>query len=173
MERDTPTRLSESIPVDPDVDQRSNGPARPVHMRMAYIGLVLAGGTLGTLARYLLESTLPAPGGWPLPTFLVNICGAFLLGVVLEAVLRRGPDAGRLRLIRLGAGTGFMGAFTTYSTFALESVQLQHTANYLGAITYVLLSLFVGVAASAAGIWAASSHHARRSTRHEDKAQGK
>lgn len=169
MARETSTSPTERIPVDPDVDKRSNDPASPVHLRMAYVAIVLAGGTLGTLARYLLESTLPTPGGWPLPTFLVNICGALLLGVLLEAVLRRGPDAGRLRLIRLGAGTGFMGAFTTYSTFALESVQLQHTGDYLGAASYVLLSLFVGVLASAAGIWAASRHHHRRTAKSQDK----
>lgn len=124
-----------------------------MNKRRAVLALaVFCGGTLGTLARYGLSIVIPAPNGWPLPTLAINLSGAFLLGVILEAVLRRGPDAGKLRLVRLFAGTGFMGAFTTYSTLALESVQLGAGQDYFVMVLYLLLSLFGGVLASVVGI---------------------
>lgn len=132
---------------------------RPTYRQARYVVVVFVGGSLGTLARYGLDASLPTPGGWPLPTLLINLSGAFLLGLLLEAVVRRGPNAKRSVLISLGAGTGFMGAFTTYSTLALEAVQLGVLRDYGGLILYLALSLFGGVLASAAGIWIASRHH--------------
>lgn len=129
-------------------------------MRPRAVAAVLCGGTLGTLARYGLSMVIPSPGGWPLPILLINIAGAFLLGVFLEALVRRGPE-GRRRITRLAVGTGFLGAFTTYSTLALDAVQLGVDQDYLGATLYLMLSLMCGVLASAAGIWTANTHHRR------------
>ena len=78
----------------------------------------------------------------------MNLTGAFLRGVLLEALIRRGPDEGRRRTIRLAAGTGFMGAFTTYSTLATEAVHLGTTNHLTGAVLYAVLSLVGGVLAS-------------------------
>lgn len=148
---------------DPDVDDLSGPAGRPVHLRKRYVSLVFLGGAVGTLARFALESWLPAPAGWPLPTLLINISGAFLLGVLLESLLRAGQDTGWLRLTRLGVGTGFMGGFTTYSTFALEAVQLGPSDDFLVAAGYVLATLVGGVLASALGIWLAASVHRQHS----------
>lgn len=143
---------------------------RPAHFQPLFVLPVFCGGVLGTLARYGLSVTIPDPDGWPLSTLLVNLTGAFLLGLLLEALVRRGPDKGRFRLIRLSAGTGFMGAFTTYSTLALESVQLGMDQACLGTALYLTLSLFGGVVASAIGIKAAGSHHRWKANRQPETA---
>nr|WP_256398847.1 CrcB family protein [Pseudarthrobacter sp. C4D7] len=135
-------------------------------MHPGFVLVVIAGGTFGALARYGLAGVLPAPGGWPLPTLIINVAGAFLLGALLEALVRRGPDAGRRRLLRLLAGTGFLGAFTTYSTLAVEATALFNAGRSADAVMYVGASVLVGAAATVAGIRLAAAHHARASTRH-------
>lgn len=126
---------------------------RPPHLRLAYILLVMAGGSLGTLARYGVDLAMPSPSGWPLPTLTVNIVGAFALGLLLEALVRHGAESGRRRIARLVIGTGFLGAFTTYSALTLEAVQLFLQGQTGVAGVYLAVSLLVGVLASWAGIW--------------------
>ncbi len=117
---------------------------------------VFAGGVLGTVARWAAEEQWPAhPGQWPVGTFLVNIVGAFVLGALLEGLVRRGPDFGRRRRIRLILGTGFCGAFTTYSAFSLEISLLGRDGHPATAVVYALVSVIVGVLSAAAGVWAA------------------
>lgn len=140
---------------------------RPVHLHPGFLLVVIAGGVLGALARYGLGSILPAPGGWPVPTLVINLSGAFLLGFLLEALVRRGPDTGRLRLIRLFVGTGFMGAFTTYSTLAVETNTLFGAGRGAEALAYAGVSVVAGAAATVAGIWLAAGHHDRTTGRRE------
>ncbi|WP_197088323.1 fluoride efflux transporter FluC [Corynebacterium occultum] len=90
--------------------QRKDRSPRPTYRQTRYVVVVFVGGVFGTLARYGLDSILPTPGGWPLPTLLINIGGAFMLGVILEAVVRHNPGGNRSVMIGLSAGTGFMGA---------------------------------------------------------------
>ena len=132
---------------------------RPVHLHPGFVLLVVAGGCLGALARYGLGVALPAPDGWPLPTLLINLFGAFALGALLEGLSRRGPDTGRLRLVRLLAGTGFMGAFTTYSTMAVDAVHLFGASAVAAGLLYLAASLLGGIGAVLAGIWVAAWHH--------------
>jgi fluoride exporter len=143
--------------------------SRPLHLHPQYLVLVAAGGVLGTLARYGLGLALPSPGQWPLPTLVINVSGAFALGWLLEALARKGPDAGRRRLIRLTAGTGFLGAFTTYSTFSLETVQLFDAGRAADAAGYLAASLIGGTVATFLGILAAS----RLTARAKDGAEAK
>jgi CrcB protein len=138
---------------------------RPVHLHPGFVLVVVTGGMFGALARYGLSSILPSPGGWPLPTLIINMAGAFLLGFLLEALVRRGPDAGRLRMVRLLAGTGFMGAFTTYSTLALETNALLGAGRLTDALGYVAATLLGGALATLAGIRAAAGHHTRMTAR--------
>ncbi|SDP29162.1 CrcB protein [Arthrobacter sp. ok909] len=140
----------------------------PVHLHPGFVLVVIAGGVFGALARFGLSSVLPSPSGWPLPTLIINLTGAFLLGGLLEALVRRGPDAGKLRIIRLLACTGFMGAFTTYSTLALETNALLGAGRTTDAVLYVAATLIGGAAATVAGIRAAVGHHRRRAARHRD-----
>jgi CrcB protein len=138
--------------------------ATPVHLRWRYILLVFVGGSLGTAARYLLSVVIPSWHGIPLPTLAVNIVGAFVLGFLLEALVRRGPDEGIRRDVRLLVGTGVLGGFTTYSTFAVEGVTLGNAG--LGPfLVYAAGTLVIGAAASAAGILAAALGHGWRPKR--------
>lgn len=151
-----------SLPIDSDVDMPEPVPSpahRPIHLHPGFVLLVMTGGCLGALSRYSLGLVLPAPGGWPLPTLLINLFGAFALGALLEGLSRRGPDTGRLRLVRLLAGTGFMGAFTTYSTLAVDAVHLFDAGAVTPALLYLGASLFGGIGAALAGIWVAARHH--------------
>ena len=116
--------------------------------------VVFAGGALGTATRAALEAANPAPpGGWPVTTFLINVSGAFVLGLLLELLSRRGPDVGARRLLRLGLGTGVMGGYTTYSSFAVETVRLfgEGGAAVFVGLGYALGSVLLGLAAAWAG----------------------
>lgn len=121
--------------------------------------VVFAGGVLGTAVRAALEAAMPAqPGGWPWATFAINVSGSFLLGLLLETLSRRGPDAGLRRYLRLGLGTGVMGGYTTYSTFAVETVRLFALgggAVFVG-LGYALGSVLLGLAGAFAGMWVAT-----------------
>ena len=125
----------------------------PAHRQPLLLLVVLAGGLLGTPARYAVAQALPArPGSWPTATFLVNVLGAFLLGLLLEALARAGDDTGRRRLLRLGLGTGFLGAFTTYSALAVESDLLVRADRPVLAAAYALVSAVSGLVAAGAGV---------------------
>jgi CrcB protein len=102
---------------------------------------------VGTALRAVTEAALPT-AGLPVATFGINVLGSFLLGALLEALRHRGTDTGARRLLRLGLGTGLLGGFTTYSTFAVETVALPPA---LGA-GYLVSSLVLGAAAALAGI---------------------
>lgn len=149
------------LPLDADADAEG---APPVHRRVPLVLVVAAGGAVGAPLRYALAQALPtAPGGWPTATFVTNLLGAFLLGVLLEALARHGPDDGARRVVRLGLGTGVLGAFTTYSTLATETVLLGRDGHPTLAVTYGLASAVAGYAAAAAGIGlAALGHRAAR-----------
>ncbi len=153
-------RKAGTLPVDSDVDTLGPSSAhRSIHLHPGYVALVVVGGMLGTLARYGIEEAVPSVSGWPLPTLCVNLVGAFALGALLEGLGRRGQDAGRRRIIRLVAGTGFMGAFTTYSTLALEAGLFIETNRIPTMLLYLSLTIIGGVLATALGIWAAGRHH--------------
>lgn len=134
---------------------------RPLHLSPPHVGLVLVGGILGTAAREGLTLVVPAIGGFPSTILAINCVGAFLLGLLLESLLRAGHDAGARRMLRLMLGTGFLGGFTTYSTFAVDVVELWGGAGtgvaHPGAgILLVLATVLLGAAASWAGIALAS-----------------
>lgn len=93
---------------------------------------------------------------------MINVLGAFLLGLLLEGLARLGADAGARRIARLALGTGFLGAFTTYSTFALGTVALLADREAALALGYVVATIGGGLTSSMVGIWLAAAHHARR-----------
>jgi len=124
----------------------------------ALLLLLVAGGALGTLARYgtslltlrLLAGTSAA--AFPFATLAVNVLGCFLLAFVTETVA-----GGQLSTeARLVLGTGFLGAFTTFSTFALDADGLARQGNWWLAGVYVLLNVGLGLLAIGAGRAAAA-----------------
>lgn len=123
------------------------------------MGIVAVGGVLGAVTRYGLGMVIPAPGAWPLPTLIINLSGALALGALLEGLSRRGPDVGNRRVLRLALGTGFLGAYTTYSTLAVDAVHLLNADAVPAAAGYLTASLLGGAAATTAGIWLGAWHH--------------
>ncbi len=140
----------------PETAHPAPTPVPAAHHRPALLAAVLLGGVVGTLVRTLLESALPpGAGAWPWTTFLINVFGSAMLGGLLESLARRGPDRGLRRLIRLGGGTGVIGGFTTYSTFAVEADQLALAGRPILAIGYAVGSIAAGLAAAGLAICAA------------------
>ncbi|MFJ4285008.1 fluoride efflux transporter FluC [Paenarthrobacter nicotinovorans] len=136
---------------------------RPVHLHWGFMGIVAAGGVVGALTRYGLGVVIPAPGSWPLPTLVINLSGALALGALLEGLARRGPDVGSRRVVRLALGTGFLGAYTTYSTLAVDAVHLLGAGAVPAAAGYLAASFLGGAAATTTGIWLGAWHHRLRS----------
>ncbi|MEA5153863.1 CrcB family protein [Raineyella sp.] len=125
---------------------------RPAHLQGRFLGPVAAGGAVGTGVRQGLGLLIPAAGAFPLAIFLINLTGAFVLGALLEGLLRAGPDEGRRRDVRLTVGTGFLGGYTTYSSLAVATGQLFLHGRPVLAVAYGLGSVVLGVAAAALGI---------------------
>ena len=115
--------------------------------------LVILGGSAGSVARWSTDRAVSArhTTGLPWGTFIINLVGSFVLGLVLGA--RLGPSWAVL------LGTGFCGAFTTFSTFAFEAVRLSETGRRLAAVLYVGGSLAFGLALVTLGWWLGEALH--------------
>ena len=150
------------LPIDPDAAEPGIV-GRPIHIHPGLMIIVFIGGSLGTLARYSVTFVLPdGANGWPFATLTVNLIGTFFLGILLQGLFNHGPDQGRRQLLRLGLGTGFLGAFTTYSTFAVETNMLLDHGQTSIALIYILVSLMGGILLSTFGIFVATKHHRKR-----------
>lgn len=114
--------------------------------------MVGLGGAIGTGAREAISLAIPPIGGVPVAILGINVVGAFLLGLLLESLLRRGPDAGRRRDLRLFLGTGVLGGFTTYSALAADSSVLLIEGSDLVGVLYAVGSVVLGALASWGGI---------------------
>ena len=126
---------------------------RPAFLRPGALALVAAGGAVGTTVRYLLEvACTPGAGQVPWVTFVINVTGAFLLGALLTTLARTGEDAGWRRSVRLGVGTGMLGGYTTYSTFAVEVHSLLGAGRTWVGTGYAAGTVLAGVAAAAIGL---------------------
>lgn len=124
--------------------------AGPAWQRPRVLLAVAAGGVLGTLARYGVGQLLATPGhGFPWSTFLVNVSGALLLGTLLVLLLERFPPS---RYARAFLATGFLGAYTTFSTYMVETVLLARDGYESRATAYLLGSLVAGLSATWLGI---------------------
>jgi len=117
------------------------------------LAAIALGGALGAPARYGVAQLIPAaPNAFPWATFWTNISGSFALGLILALLIERFPPT---RYVRPFIATGFLGAYTTYSTFAVETDLLIKNGHAAVAITYAGASLAAGLAAVWAGIVAA------------------
>lgn len=117
------------------------------------LALIFLGAAVGTSLRSALETAYgPGPDQWPWATFWINVGGALLLGALLEGIAASGRDAGWRRGLRLAAGTGLLGGFTTYSTFSLETVLLLRSGQWAIGVGYALASVTAGVLAALLGV---------------------
>ncbi len=166
-----------SLPIDPDLD----GPDTSAHVGSSPFGqsrrsqwprprwdvllVVFAGGCLGGWARYGITSTWPArTGRFPWPTFDVNVAGAFVLAVVVVVA----AEVVSSRYLRPLLGTGFCGAFTTFSAIVVTTDQLFAHHHQRIAVTYLVASTVAGLAAASIGLALARVATAsRRRTRRE------
>lgn len=112
---------------------------------MQYL-IVAAGGAAGSLARFLIARKISEryTTGFPIGTFLVNITGAILLGIVSSA----GLAGDKYTLL----GEGFLGAYTTFSTFMYEGFNLFQDNEKLNALIYILGSLILGIIGFTTGV---------------------
>lgn len=127
-------------------------PSRPAHRQWRLIALVALGGAAGTGVREGLALLIPVAGAFPTAIFLINLSGAFLLGLLLAGLLRSGPDEGRRRELRLLAGTGFLGGYTTYSSLSVATAQLLTGGHGPVGVGYAFGTVVLGALAAYAGI---------------------
>ena len=118
--------------------------------RPGVLAAVAAGGALGAPTRYgIALAVTVTPGTFPWGTFWINVSGSFALGVLLAVLLARFPAD---RYLRPFLATGFLGAYTTYSTFAVETDLLVRNGHAGVALAYAGASLGAGLGAAAGGL---------------------
>ncbi len=110
---------------------------------------VAIGGSLGAMSRYGLALMLPAvPGKFPVATFTVNVLGSFIMAIAFVLIIEKAALPGIWRQLVM---VGFLGAFTTFSTYSIETLQLFTSGNWKLAVGYSFGSAVVCVAAAFAG----------------------
>lgn len=119
--------------------------------RLLLIGVGAAG---GAICRYGLGLWVAARLGtaFPYGTLLINMTGSFLLGIVVVLAAPRGEAGAAARLL---LGVGFCGGYTTFSTFAVETLALLESRALGAAVLNILLSVTLSLLAAIAGVWLA------------------
>lgn len=115
-------------------------------------GLVAAGGSIGTVARYGLDLVVGPAAGVPVDILAANVSGAFLLGLLIHLLAVHAGPSSRRRRLRLALGTGVLGGYTTYSLLATDVALLLLDGHLLTGLGYGLGSVVLGAVASWAGI---------------------
>ena len=131
------------LPIDPDL------PITGRRDRAIVIAIAL-GAMPGAAARYgISRAVTPAPDGFPWATFWTNVSGSLVLGALVAWLVVRFPAD---RFVRPFAGIGFLGAYTTFSTFSLDTYRLLeegHTGqagfNALGTLAAGLVAVWLGL----------------------------
>jgi fluoride exporter len=138
--------------------QEETTPGSGVRFRtppIAFVLMVGAGGSIGAALRHVFVLAFPRDAGtFPLVTFAENVTGAFLLGVVLIALLRAPRVSARWRPF---LATGVLGSFTTFSNVSVEIVNLTTMGAPATAALYIGLSVGAGLGAVMLGIVLGSS----------------
>ena len=112
------------------------------------LAAVVVGGAVGTGLRLAVDVLLPhADDGFPVATLLVNVVGAFALGLLVARLWPIAPT-----WLRAGLGAGLLGSFTTFSALALSVVTLATTDRWIPALAYLVASLALGLATATLGL---------------------
>ncbi|HUN95016.1 MAG TPA: fluoride efflux transporter CrcB [Bradyrhizobium sp.] len=119
----------------------------------AYIAIAI-GGILGCWARYAMTNLVQAIYGrdFPYATLSINVLACFLMGFLFVETLERLTIS---PVMRIGILTGFLGGFSTFSTFAMETLLLAEQGDADKSILYVTLSIFLGLLATFGGAFIA------------------
>ena len=143
------------LPVDPDVTESDvlGVPGRAfrlVRARRDVLLVIAAGGALGAAARYGTAVALPHESdALPWSTLATNVAGCFALGVLMVLVVERLSSS---RLVRPFFGTGLLGGFTTFSTYAVDTRALLAAGRPVVAAAYLLGTLVLGLVAVVAAL---------------------
>lgn len=117
-------------------------------VRSRDLALVAVGGVLGSLARYAVGTAVPHPAaGWPWATLTVNVVASLLIGVLAGWAYWRHAA----HWVRPLAMSGFLGGFSTFSAFAVDTITLAEAGSGGLAATYVIATLVACVGAVGAG----------------------
>jgi len=121
---------------------------------MFHIMAIAIGGALGAVSRYLVIGLVTdwLGKGFPYGTLLVNVIGSFLIGILYVVIVQKMHVSPELKSIMV---VGFLGAFTTFSTFSLEAFNFINEGLVLNAITYILSSVILCIISVWAGVSAA------------------
>jgi CrcB protein len=119
---------------------------------MKYLIFIALGGASGAVARYLIATWIHElwEGHVPVGTLLVNFVGSFAMGVVFVLVIEKQMIHQDWRGVLM---VGFLGAFTTFSTFSLETVALMEAGHLTQAVGYMLMSVVLCVLAAGSAIY--------------------
>ena len=142
---------STDLPTDPDVDLRM--PRLRRNMRpapWALLAVVSAGGIIGACARHALDLAWPhPPGGFPWATFVINVSGCVLIGVLMVLIIEVWSAH---RLLRPFLGVGVLGGYTTFSTYAVDVQRLLAAGAARTALLYLAGTVLAALAAVYAGV---------------------
>lgn len=114
-------------------------------MNFVAVGL---GGFIGAILRYSVGIWIPTTNGFPVNTLIINLVGCLFLAWFFTSTTKRWVINSQLKL---AIGTGFTGAFTTFSTFSVETLNLIENQQFLMALVYVFLSIVGGIGLAIAG----------------------
>ena len=111
--------------------------------------LVFIGGGLGAVSRFIVTTILAGKlGNFPLGTLAANFFGSLLMGLVVGLLAWRV----QFESVRLFVAVGFLGGFTTFSTFSAETLALIHGGQIFSAVINVVISVVAGLVACAVGL---------------------
>jgi CrcB protein len=114
--------------------------------------LVLVGSAAGGSVRYITSLMIQSKNTtqFPLGTFLINLIGCFIIGMIYAIASRNASTGSDIKLL---LATGFCGGFTTFSAFAFENLELFKSGQYLTALLYIILSVVLGILAVILGAY--------------------
>ena len=113
---------------------------------------VAVGGALGAMARYGVSSIIfnPSSQKFPWATMSVNVLGSFVMGMLFVIIVEKGALPAEMRSLLM---VGFLGAFTTFSTFSLDALGLWQNGHLLLALVYALGTVVLCLAAISIAVW--------------------
>jgi CrcB protein len=108
---------------------------------------VMLGSGIGGALRFISSEYIKqlVPTRFPLSTFVVNLMGCFIIGIIYAISMKGNQDSNGMKLL---LATGFCGGFTTFSAFTSENLELIRSGNQLTALFYILTSVVLGILAT-------------------------
>jgi fluoride exporter len=150
-----PIETRPGLPIDPDLITGESAatrrdPRRHQRAQRIILAVIACAGVLGALSRYAMGRLLPTQSGhFPWSTFWINITGSLVIGFVLVLLTERFP---RARVARPLIATGFLGAYTTFSTYMVDTDTLFKAHDLRTGIVYALASIGAGGLAAFLGV---------------------